>query len=27
VELTPVYASYRGRTDREIRVFRLTPTS
>jgi deazaflavin-dependent oxidoreductase (nitroreductase family) len=27
VELTPVYASYRGRTDRQIRVFRLTPTS
>jgi deazaflavin-dependent oxidoreductase (nitroreductase family) len=27
VELTPVYASYRGRTDRHIRVFRLTPTS
>ena len=27
VELTPVYASYRGRTDRSIRVFRLTPTA
>ena len=26
VELTPVYASYRGRTDRAIRVFRLTPS-
>jgi deazaflavin-dependent oxidoreductase (nitroreductase family) len=26
VELTPVYASYRGRTDRVIRVFRLTPS-
>ena len=27
VEVTTVYATYRGRTDREIRVFRLTPTS
>lgn len=26
VEITAVYATYRGRTDREIRVFRLTPT-
>lgn len=26
VGVTKVYASYRGRTDREIRVFRLTPT-
>ncbi|MDT0203869.1 hypothetical protein [Nocardioides sp. AE5] len=26
VEVTPVYANYRTRTDREIRVFRLTPT-
>lgn len=25
VEVTAVYPSYRGRTDREIRVFRLTP--
>ncbi|RNL62559.1 nitroreductase family deazaflavin-dependent oxidoreductase [Nocardioides marmoriginsengisoli] len=25
VAVTSVYASYRGRTDREIRVFRLTP--
>lgn len=27
VALTPVYASYKTRTDREIRVFRLTPTT
>jgi len=27
VDVTPVYASYKTRTDREIRVFRLTPTS
>ncbi len=26
VAVTSVYATYRGRTDREIRVFRLTPT-
>lgn len=26
VAVTKVYATYRGRTDREIRVFRLTPT-
>ena len=26
VELTAVYAEYKGRTDRNIRVFRLTPT-
>ena len=26
VELTSVYSTYRGRTDRTIRVFRLTPT-
>lgn len=26
VEITAVYAAYRGRTDRTIRVFRLTPT-
>jgi deazaflavin-dependent oxidoreductase (nitroreductase family) len=26
VEITSVYASYKGRTDRTIRVFRLTPT-
>lgn len=26
VEVTPVYATYKTRTDREIRVFRLTPT-
>lgn len=26
VAITPVYSSYRGRTDRQIRVFRLTPT-
>jgi deazaflavin-dependent oxidoreductase (nitroreductase family) len=26
VDLTPVYGSYRGRTDRQIRVFRLTPS-
>ncbi len=26
VAVTKVYAAYRGRTDREIRVFRLTPT-
>jgi deazaflavin-dependent oxidoreductase (nitroreductase family) len=26
VAITSVYASYRGRTDRQIRVFRLTPT-
>lgn len=25
IEVTAVYAAYRGRTDREIRVFRLTP--
>lgn len=25
VEVTAVYAAYQGRTDREIRVFRLTP--
>jgi deazaflavin-dependent oxidoreductase (nitroreductase family) len=25
IEVTAVYASYRGRTDRQIRVFRLTP--
>lgn len=25
VEVTKVYSAYRGRTDREIRVFRLTP--
>jgi deazaflavin-dependent oxidoreductase (nitroreductase family) len=27
VEVTTVYSTYRGRTDRQIRVFRLTPTS
>lgn len=27
VSVTAVYASYRGRTDREIRVFRLTPVA
>lgn len=27
IDVTAVYASYRGRTDRDIRVFRLTPTS
>ena len=27
VEITAVYSSYRGRTDRQIRVFRLTPTA
>jgi deazaflavin-dependent oxidoreductase (nitroreductase family) len=27
VDITAVYASYRDRTDREIRVFRLTPVS
>lgn len=27
VDLTPAYASYRTRTDRDIRVFRLTPTA
>jgi deazaflavin-dependent oxidoreductase (nitroreductase family) len=27
VELASTYSVYRGRTDREIRVFRLTPTS
>ena len=27
VEIADTYASYRGRTDRQIRVFRLTPTS
>ena len=27
VDITAVYASYRGRTDREIRVFRLTPAA
>lgn len=27
VDLTAVYSSYRGRTDRKIRVFRLTPTA
>lgn len=26
VELASTYAAYRGRTDRQIRVFRLTPT-
>ena len=26
VEITSVYSTYRGRTDRQIRVFRLTPT-
>lgn len=26
VAVTKVYATYRGRTDRQIRVFRLTPT-
>jgi deazaflavin-dependent oxidoreductase (nitroreductase family) len=26
VEVTHVYAAYKGRTDRNIRVFRLTPT-
>ena len=26
VELTAVYSAYRGRTDRQIRVFRLVPT-
>jgi len=26
VELTAVYSAYRGRTDRQIRVFRLSPT-
>jgi deazaflavin-dependent oxidoreductase (nitroreductase family) len=26
VEIADTYATYRGRTDREIRVFRLTPT-
>jgi deazaflavin-dependent oxidoreductase (nitroreductase family) len=26
VDLTQVYSSYRGRTDRQIRVFRLTPS-
>ena len=26
VEVTSVYSVYRGRTDRTIRVFRLTPT-
>jgi deazaflavin-dependent oxidoreductase (nitroreductase family) len=26
IEITGVYASYRGRTDRQIRVFLLTPT-
>jgi deazaflavin-dependent oxidoreductase (nitroreductase family) len=26
VEITAVYSAYRGRTDRTIRVFRLTPT-
>jgi deazaflavin-dependent oxidoreductase (nitroreductase family) len=26
VEITTVYSAYRGRTDRTIRVFRLTPT-
>ncbi len=26
VSVTKVYATYRGRTDRKIRVFRLTPT-
>lgn len=27
VEVTSVYATYRGRTDRRIRVFRLTPVA
>ena len=27
VEVTPVYAEYKHRTDRAIRVFRLTPVS
>lgn len=27
VEVTPVYSTYKGRTDRQIRVFRLTPTA
>ena len=27
VAITPVYSAYRGRTDRQIRVFRLTPES
>ncbi len=27
IETTAVYATYKGRTDREIRVFRLTPVS
>jgi deazaflavin-dependent oxidoreductase (nitroreductase family) len=27
VAVTSVYATYRGRTDREIRVFRLTPVT
>ncbi|MCW2857822.1 MAG: nitroreductase [Marmoricola sp.] len=27
VEVTSVYSTYKGRTDREIRVFRLTPVS
>lgn len=27
VAVTSVYSTYRGRTDRQIRVFRLTPTS
>ncbi len=27
IETTSVYATYKGRTDREIRVFRLTPVS
>jgi deazaflavin-dependent oxidoreductase (nitroreductase family) len=27
VEVTSVYAAYRGRTDRQIRVFRLTPSA
>jgi deazaflavin-dependent oxidoreductase (nitroreductase family) len=27
VEITAVYSAYRGRTDRTIRVFRLTPTA
>jgi deazaflavin-dependent oxidoreductase (nitroreductase family) len=27
VEVASTYAAYRGRTDRQIRVFRLTPTS
>jgi len=27
VDITPVYAAYRGRTDRQIRVFRLTPSA